>query len=187
MSMKLVILGLLMEADSHPYEMRQKMKERAMLHYIKMQEGSLYYAIDTLAKSGAVEQAATLKDSGRPDRTVYRITEAGKQLFHELLDGQFADTKMVYHPLYAALAFARYGNQERIYEQLQIKLEEQRRAVSSLQEVYHSHIDEVPRSVLHMMKGRLEHAEVELRWLERLAADAREDKLKDVGQPIEDH
>jgi DNA-binding PadR family transcriptional regulator len=186
MSMKLVILGLLMEEDSHPYEMRLKMKERAMLHYIKMQEGSLYYAIDTLTKSGAVEPAATLKDGGRPDRTVYRITPAGKQLFHELLDEQFADTKMIYHPLYAALAFAKYANHERIYEQLLGKIDEQRRMVEALREVYVSHISTVPRSVLHMMKGRVEHAEVELRWLERLAADAKEDRLKLHGEPIED-
>ncbi|UUZ84095.1 PadR family transcriptional regulator [Paenibacillus sp. P26] len=81
MSMKLVILGLLMEGDSHPYEPRHKMKERFMLHYIKMQEGSLYYAIDTLCKDGYVDAVETVKDSGRPDRTVYRITDSGRGCF----------------------------------------------------------------------------------------------------------
>ncbi|SDD71311.1 DNA-binding transcriptional regulator, PadR family [Paenibacillus sp. UNCCL117] len=186
MSMKLVILGLLMEEDCHPYEMRLKMKERNMLHYIKMQEGSLYYAIETLEKSGAVEQADTEKDSSRQGRTVYRITSAGRQLFQELLEAQFTDTKTVYHPLYAALVFARYGDRERLYELLLNKVEEQRRALAMLREVYDSHIHEVSRSVLHMMKGRMEHAAVELRWLERLAADAAEDRLKLRGLPIED-
>ncbi|WP_159887397.1 PadR family transcriptional regulator [Paenibacillus puerhi] len=187
MSMKLVILGLLMEADSHPYEMRQKMKERNMLHYIKMQEGSLYYAIETLAKTGAVKQAITYKDSGgRPERTVYRITNAGKQLFQELLEEQFEETKTVYHPLYAALAFAKYGDQQRIHNLLLAKVEEQRHILAVLSEVYESHIPDVSRSVLHMMKGRMEHAQVELRWLERLTADAGQDRLRLRGLPIED-
>ncbi|MGG2198725.1 MULTISPECIES: PadR family transcriptional regulator [Paenibacillus] len=187
MSMKLVILGLLMENDSHPYQMRQKMKERGMLHYIKMQEGSLYYAIDTLAKADYVKAIETIKHSaGRPDRTVYRITESGRRLFQELLDKQFAENKAVYHPMYAALAFAKHGDPKRIHDLLQGKLEEQRKLAASLRELYDSHIDQVPRAVLHMMKGRLEHAEIELRWLERLAEDALNDRLKEYGKPIED-
>lgn len=187
MSMKLVILGLLMESDSHPYLMRQKMKERAMLNYIKMQEGSLYYAIDALTKANYVEVVETFKQSGRrPDRTVYRITESGKRLFQELLDEQLADNKTVYHPMYAALAFAKHGDPKRMHALLQSKLEEQRKLAAFLQELYDSHIDQVPRSVLHMMKGRLEHARVELRWLERLTADAKNDRLKEYGTPIED-
>lgn len=50
MSMKLVILGLLMEKESHPYEIKQTMMEREMHHYIKMRDGSLYYAIEQLKK-----------------------------------------------------------------------------------------------------------------------------------------
>lgn len=186
MSMKLVILGLLMEGDSHPYELRHKMKERFMLNYIKMQEGSLYYAIDTLRKDGFVEATETVKNSGRPDRTVYRITESGRGLFQELLIDQFEDSKTVYHPMYAALAFARYGDQERIHELLADKVREQREQVRFLRQVYEEHIPTVPRSVLHMMMGRWEHGETELRFLERLAADAAAGRLSDKGQPLDD-
>lgn len=35
MSMKLVILGLLLEGDKHPYEVQHIMKERQMDCYIK--------------------------------------------------------------------------------------------------------------------------------------------------------
>ncbi|AEI45166.1 PadR family transcriptional regulator [Paenibacillus mucilaginosus] len=185
MSMKLVILGLLMEGDSHPYEMRQKMKERAMLNYIKMQEGSLYYAIDTLHKSGHVEAAEIVSEAGRPDRTVYRITEAGRELFRELLLEQFEDPKAVFHPMYAALMFARHGDQERIAGILEAKTEEQRSIVRHLQEIYEEHIPEVSRGVLHIMKGRLEHAETELRWMKRLLADCRAGRLGERGTPLE--
>ncbi|WP_281889264.1 PadR family transcriptional regulator [Paenibacillus sp. YYML68] len=186
MSMKLVILGLLMECDSHPYELMQKMKERAMLHYIKMEEGSLYYAIDKLAQEAYVEVVAKVQLGGKRDRTIYRITERGTELFHELLDAQFAESKHIHHPLYAALAFAKHGRASRIHELLQHQIMEQQRIVTHLKDLYESHIHDVPRAVLHMMKGRLEHAVVELRWLERLSADAAADRLKMKGEPIDD-
>nr|WP_088829907.1 PadR family transcriptional regulator [Paenibacillus tyrfis] len=186
MSMKLVILGLLMEGDSHPYELRHKMKERAMLHYIKMQEGSLYYAIDTLNKEGYIEALEIVKESGRPDRTVYRITDEGRQLFHRLLLEQFESRAPVFHPMYAALVFAFHGDAQQIHTIIMQKIEEQRRIVALLHDIYEEHIPTVPRSVLHMMKGRWEHAVTELRWLERLAADAAAGRLYEFGKPLEE-
>ena len=54
MSMKLVILGLLLEGDKHPYEVQHIMKERQMDCYIKYAKGSLYYAFEQLEKQGAI-------------------------------------------------------------------------------------------------------------------------------------
>lgn len=51
MSMKLVILGLLLEGDKHPYEVQHIMKERQMDCYIKYAKGSLYYAFEQLEKT----------------------------------------------------------------------------------------------------------------------------------------
>jgi DNA-binding PadR family transcriptional regulator len=175
-----------MEANSHPYEMRQKMKERHMLHYIKMQEGSLYYAINQLTKSGDVEPVKTEKEGGRPDRTVYKITESGKALFQDMLVDQLAGKAAMFHPMYAALPFAWNGDQERIHKVLLEKLKEQRERVKTMEQVYLEHIQTVPRSVLHMMKGQWEHAIVELRWLERLAEDADNRRLNDRGCGVEE-
>ncbi len=183
--MKLVLLGLLMEADSHPYEMRQKMKDRSMLHYIKMQEGSLYYAIDQLRKQGCVEAMQTVKEGKRPDRTVYRITDEGKSLFQDMLLEQLAGNTSVFHPMYAALPFAWSGDQQRIHAVLVEKLKQQQDKVLKMEQVYLEHVPIVPRSVLHMMKGQWEHAVVELRWLERLTEDASCGALNVRGVPIE--
>lgn len=185
MSMKLVILGLLMEGNSHPYEMRLRMKERNMLYYIKMQEGSLYYAMEQLRKEGSVEPVETVSAGGKPDRTVYTLTEQGKLRFHELLLEQFATKTQVYHPMYAALAFARHGEAERIHEILLAKLEEQRERVAKMRAVYEDHKYVVSRGSLHIMMGHCEHAETELRWMERLMKDAAEGRLKECGVPLE--
>ena len=51
MSMKLVILGLLLEGDKHPYEVQHIMKERQMDCYIKYAKGSLYLRLRAIRKT----------------------------------------------------------------------------------------------------------------------------------------
>lgn len=185
MSMKLVILGLLMEGDTHPYEIRHTMKEREMHHYIKMRDGSLYYAIDQLRKDGFIEAIEVVKESGRPDKTIYRITENGKELFKELLLQQFKEPKEIYDPMGTALMFAKDGDQEEIYRILQGKLVEHQRKVQQMWELYEEHIPIVPRAVLHMMMNAYEHGLTQVRYLERLMKDAKDGRLGERGKPLD--
>lgn len=110
MSMKLVILGLLLEGDKHPYEVQHIMKERQMDCYIKYAKGSLYYAFEQLEKQGAIHITNVIKDTNRPDKTIFHITEEGKKLFHTLLLKQFEAKNQIYKPIYSALSFAHFSN-----------------------------------------------------------------------------
>ena len=74
MSMKLVILGLLLRRDKHPYEVQHIMKERQMDCYIKYAKGSLYYAFEQLEKQGAIRVTTIVRDTNRPDKTIFHIT-----------------------------------------------------------------------------------------------------------------
>ena len=47
--------------------------------------GSIYYALGKLADEGYVEKAGTEQEGGRPSRTVYQITDAGREEFMRLL------------------------------------------------------------------------------------------------------
>jgi DNA-binding PadR family transcriptional regulator len=183
--MKLVILGLLMESESHPYVIRQKMKDREMHYFVKMRDGSLYYAIDTLKKDGYIETVEKVKDSARPDRTIYRITPSGEKLFQKLLLEQFESKEQLFHPMGPALIFALYGNQEDIYRILLKRQEEQELRVQKLKDLYEEHVPIVPRGVLHMMWGAYEHAVTQLHWLQRLVKDAKEGRLKERGVPLD--
>ena len=63
MSMKLVILGLLLEGDKHPYEVQHIMKEQHMDCYIKYAKGSLYYAFEQLEKQGAIRITTIVRET----------------------------------------------------------------------------------------------------------------------------
>jgi DNA-binding PadR family transcriptional regulator len=185
MSMKLAILGLLMEGDSHTYEIRHKMKDRRMDNYMKIQDGSLYYAMDQLKKAGYVDAIEVVKDSNRPDRTIYSITATGKAEFQELLFKQLELPERFLPPLYLGLTFARHGNEDQIAAVLQAKIAQCELKVAKIKNVYLEHIPEVSRVVLHMMYGWFEHMETELKWLKRLHRDAQLHRLKEVGTPLE--
>jgi DNA-binding PadR family transcriptional regulator len=185
MSMKLAILGLLMEGDSHTYEIRQTMKARAMHNYIKIQDGSLYYAMDQLSKAGYVNTVEVINDSNRPDRTVYSVSDSGKIKFQELLIKQMELPDRFMSPLHIALVFARHGDEEQIVATLQKKIKQCEANIKMFKDLYEEHIPIVPRAVLHMMYGSYEQAEAELKWLNRLYQDALEHRLKDFGTPLD--
>jgi DNA-binding PadR family transcriptional regulator len=78
----LVILELLAERAMHPYEMQQLIRERHTDQVVKVRAGSLYHTVERLHRAGLIEAAQTGREGRRPERTVYRITEAGRDQFH---------------------------------------------------------------------------------------------------------
>jgi DNA-binding PadR family transcriptional regulator len=73
----LAVLACLHERPMHPYEMASTMRERGKEHSIKLNYGSLYTVVDSLAKHGLIEAMEARREGRRPERTVYRLTEAG--------------------------------------------------------------------------------------------------------------
>ena len=76
----LAVLGLLYEAPMHPYRMQQLIKERGKDEVINVRErASIYQAIDRLQREGLVTVVQTARDEKRPERTVYQLTEEGRE------------------------------------------------------------------------------------------------------------
>ncbi|WP_342420281.1 PadR family transcriptional regulator [Paenibacillus sp. FSL E2-0178] len=184
MSMKLLILGLLLERDMHPYEITLVMKERTMDQFIKLQMGSLYYAVDKLAEGSHIEAVEVIRSTDRPDKTIYRITDKGKELMEQLILQQIKKSDQLHHPLYMALALSRYIDQEKLERLLEERIRETEHQVNFAYQVYEEHISIVPRSALHLMYGRYEHCLTELKWLKRLHEDVVARRLSDKGSPI---
>jgi DNA-binding PadR family transcriptional regulator len=67
----------------HPYEMATTLRARHKDESIKLNYGSLYTVVDALQRHGLIEAQETARQGRRPERTVYRITDAGSS---ELLD-----------------------------------------------------------------------------------------------------
>ncbi len=84
MSTRLVILGFLRGRPQYGYEIKQ-MIEHVMGDWTNIAFGSIYFALKKLAEEEFVEKVGTEQEGGRPSRTVYQITDAGRDEFMHLL------------------------------------------------------------------------------------------------------
>src|ERR1700748_2441980 len=79
----LAVLALLFERPMHPYEMAATLKQRHKEESIKLRYGSLYTVIELLRARGPTRARETSREGRRPERTVYALTDVGRE---ELLD-----------------------------------------------------------------------------------------------------
>jgi DNA-binding PadR family transcriptional regulator len=94
--MALAVLECLHECPRHPYEIHQTMQEREVWRMIKVTPGSLYHTIERLARDELIEVVETSRAGRRPERTTYRITEAGQDAFAERLRAMIAEPATEY-------------------------------------------------------------------------------------------
>jgi DNA-binding PadR family transcriptional regulator len=79
----LAVLACLTEHPMHPYEMATTMRERGKDQSIKLNYGALYTVVEALQQHGLIVAQETERSGRRPERTVYRLTDAGRM---ELID-----------------------------------------------------------------------------------------------------
>ena len=79
----LAALACLWERPMHPYEMATTLRERGKDQSIKLNYGSLYTVVEALQQHGLIVAQETEREGRRPERTVYRLTDAGRM---ELID-----------------------------------------------------------------------------------------------------
>ena len=203
----LAILGLLEERDLHGYEIRRRLREHLGL-LANVSFGSIYPALTRLERAGAVvaiegggnagpELAAPAPPTGslsgelavlrsrrhsparaRRGKKVYRITDAGRQLFAELLAGGGAADDARSFGL--RLAFARH-----LAPQARLALLERRRAllVQRLGEAEQARadLDVYARSVVQHTADGIAR---DISWLDTLIASER-DALATAGtEPV---
>lgn len=72
------VLAILRKRPMHPYEMATTMREWGKDQSTKINWGSLYTVVGNLEKHGFIEATQTQRDGKRPERTVYRLTDAGE-------------------------------------------------------------------------------------------------------------
>jgi DNA-binding PadR family transcriptional regulator len=102
----LAVLALLFERPMHPYEIASLMRERAIHEAIKLNYGSLYTVVDLLLRSELIEAQSTAREGRRPERTVYRLTDAGRLKFEGWLRELLRTPAKEYTQFAAGLSFA---------------------------------------------------------------------------------
>jgi DNA-binding PadR family transcriptional regulator len=104
MSTRLVILGFLRRRPLYGYEIKH-MIEQIMGDWTNIAFGSIYFALRKLAEEGFIEKVSTEQEGSRPSRTVYQITDAGREEFLRLLRGVWDDVEEQYFTFDIGLSF----------------------------------------------------------------------------------
>ncbi|SEO54732.1 PadR family transcriptional regulator [Paenibacillus sp. OV219] len=179
MSMRLLILGLLMECERHPYEIRQTIKHRNWNECFKLRDGSLYYAVDQLRQDGLIEAAEVVSVPGdnRPDKTIYRITDAGKASFQDLLHAEFKQNSYPQHPVFLTMPFIRHGDPAKVEALIVIQLADCEARIERMTAVLQLKEGIIPRGSELMIRGFIQFGETEKQWLTTVLADARSGAL----------
>ncbi|NVI93056.1 PadR family transcriptional regulator [Actinomadura sp. BRA 177] len=73
----LAVLSTVSARPMHPYEMAALMRERGKDRDMDIKWGSLYTVVGNLEKHGFLAVEGSVREGARPERTVYRITDAG--------------------------------------------------------------------------------------------------------------
>jgi DNA-binding PadR family transcriptional regulator len=79
----LAVLAELLMGPLHPYEIGRRLKDHGKDRNIKYNRGSLYMVVEQLKRAGFIAAQETVRDTQRPERTVYALTDEGR---HELYD-----------------------------------------------------------------------------------------------------
>ena len=102
----LAVLSLLQAAPLHPYGMQRLLKLWGKGNVINVgQRANLYKTIRRLDQAGLIAVRQTERDQQYPERTVYELTEAGRQVTLQWLTDMLARPRNEYPRFPAALSF----------------------------------------------------------------------------------
>ena len=193
----LAILGLLFEQEMHGYEIRRRLRDELGL-FANISFGSLYPALSRLERAGSVTVATSggttapipatgslggeraglrARRAGAPlgtkrSRKVYRITDAGRLQFEQLLEGEEPPGTDDARSFGLRLAFARH-----LAPSARLALLERRRAqltrrlATDLARASGERLDVYTRSLVEHSTEATEH---DIAWLDRLIESERQ-------------
>ncbi len=76
--MALAVLATVVQRPMHRYEMASVMRARGKDRDMDIKWGSLYTVVQNLEKNGYLESIGVTREGARPERTMYQITDAGR-------------------------------------------------------------------------------------------------------------
>jgi DNA-binding PadR family transcriptional regulator len=169
MTVRLVILGLLRDRPLYGYEIKQIIEEH-MSDWTSIAFGSIYFALDKLADEKFVEKVEVERAGKRPSRSVYQITDTGRDEFLRLLRESWQQVERQYFSVDICLFFMNTLPLEEVKNYLRTR----QRILQSTIEHIQSHRGEqmsnpeVPRLATAIFDHTLIHTQAELTWVSDL-------------------
>jgi DNA-binding PadR family transcriptional regulator len=171
-------MNLLMERPMHPYEMKSTMKERGHDQVIKLKGGSIYDTVERLEEGGFIHAHETSREGRRPERTVYAITETGRDEITGWLSELLAQPVNEYPQFGGALAFFAALDKDEVVHLLKLRIALLDGQIAGAEKQLKNFLEMgLPR--LFLVEGEyavaMKHAELE--WVRSLVHEIEDGKL----------
>lgn len=119
----LAVLSYLTQRPMHPYELGRTLRDHGDARSIKFNHGSLYMVVGQLAEAGFIVARETSREGQRPERTVYALTDAGRQELQAWLRELVAEPQHEYPQFVAALSLVAALPPDDVVELLHTRLD----------------------------------------------------------------
>jgi DNA-binding PadR family transcriptional regulator len=182
----MAVVELLHERSMHPYEMSQLMRERRVDYRVKLRPGSLYHTVERLQEQGIIEVVDTQRQGRRPERTVYGLTELGRDRFVDQARTMIATPAQEYPQYPVALSAANELDQDDAVEQLKMRVVTLRAQIAADQVVIdHVLVRQLPKMYWIDYAYVHHQRQSELDWTEKLIDDLESGRIDwPTGEPV---
>lgn len=165
----LAVLGTVVQRPMHRYEIASLMRARGKGDDVDIKWSSLYTVVASLEKHGLLEVAGTDRQGARPERTIYRITEAGRAELVEWTRELLTTPVSEQSGFVAGLSMMVALTPDQVADALRDRLTALEQKVRELRAAYEE--AEVPRLFLVEMEYAIAMREAEVAWVRTLQAD----------------
>ncbi|GAA3799423.1 PadR family transcriptional regulator [Sphaerisporangium flaviroseum] len=167
----LAVLSAVVLRPMHPYEMASVLRARGKEQDMAIKWGTLYTVVRNLEKHGLLAATESTRQGGRPERTVYRITDAGRAELEDWVR-ELLSTPEREHPRFAAgLSVWGVLSPEEVTGLLQRRLGLLEAELAEEREAMARYGQEIPRLFLVEAEYDLAVREAEAAWLASLLAE----------------
>jgi DNA-binding PadR family transcriptional regulator len=177
----LAVLGVLAQRPMHRYEIATTIREQGKDTDMAVKWGSLYTVVGALERHGLVEAVETTRAGARPERTVYRITAAGRAEMADWTRELLADLRSEQTRLTAGLSMLGALPPDEAIALLTDRLARLDALIADRREVLAGWRQQVSRLFLVETEYGLALQQAEADWLRALLADLGDDAFPDLA------
>jgi DNA-binding PadR family transcriptional regulator len=181
-TLALAVLATVVQRPMHPYEIASLLRERGKDQDMRIKWGSLYTVVQNLERHGFLEAVESSRQGARPERTVYRLTEAGHEELKDWLRELISVPEREIPRFEAALSVLGVLPPDEVISLLRQRLERLEAQLAKQRYALEGYLTEVPRIFLVEAEFDLAVREAEAVWVGSLLDEMTSGSLPGLEQ-----
>jgi DNA-binding PadR family transcriptional regulator len=153
------------------------LRERGKHHSIKIKWGSLYTVVRSLERHGFIEATGTFRQGRRPERTVYALTDAGREEMRDWLRELLAVPEKEFPSFEGALSLAGALPPEEVEQLLTERLRRLETELAEVRSELAALTPELPRVFLLEAEYAAAMRQAEAEWIRSLLSELADGSL----------